>query len=138
MFAAGILMGAAITLVVQGEDAVPAAEWSRARAVATRILSHAGVETVWAADSACERPSLCVRLSRSRPSTVHADAAGFAVLSPGAAYASVFLPAVEKTADGLGVDVARVLGATIAHEIGHLLLGRGHSRGVMSARFDWR
>ena len=136
MFAGTILIGAAITLTVQGEDAVSAAEWSRARAVATRILNRAGLDVTWDRNRACAAPAVCVHLSRTRPSNLHADAAGYAVLSPAASYASVFLPGVERTAAGLEVDPATVLGATIAHEIGHLLLGAAHSRGVMSARFD--
>ena len=125
-----------ITIVVHGEDQVPAGEWSRARALATRILSRAGLDTLWESGTSCGPPALCVRLSRTRPATLHYDAAGFAVLLPGAGHASVCLPGVERTALQLGVDRATVLGATMAHEIGHLLLGGSHSGGIMSARFD--
>ena len=40
---------------------------------------------------------------------------------------------VEAAAKELEVDAAAMLGASIAHEAGHLLLGKGHARrGVMS------
>jgi hypothetical protein len=126
----------AVTVVVQGEDEAPAAEWSRARAIAARILNRAGLATIWVPGTTCGPPALCVRLSRTRPATLHFDAAGFAVLLPGGGKASVYLPGVERTALQLGVEYATVLGATMAHEIGHLLLGPAHSSGVMSARFD--
>ena len=35
-----------VTIVVQGEDEIPAAEWSQARAVTTRILRRAGLATL--------------------------------------------------------------------------------------------
>ena len=126
----------AITVAVQGEDEVPAAEWSRARRLATRILNRAGLAAIWESGTSCSPPALCLHLSRTRPATLHADAAGYAVLLPGAGHASVYLPGVERTASQLGVDRATVLGAAMAHEIGHLLLGPAHSYGVMSTRFD--
>jgi hypothetical protein len=125
-----------ITVTLHGQDQLPAAEWSRAQALATRILNRAGLGTTWGSGTACEPPALCVHLSRARPSTLHADTAGYAVLLPGAGHASVYLPGVERTAAQLSVDRATVLGATLAHEIGHLLLGATHTSGIMSARFD--
>lgn len=127
-----------VTLNVRGDDAVPAADWWRARAVTTRILNRAGLDAVWEHGADCAPPALCVYLSQTRPSTLHADAAGYALLWPGGGYASVFLPGVARTAAALGAEPGTMLGATMAHEIGHLLLGSAHSAGVMSARFDWQ
>jgi hypothetical protein len=47
----------------------------------------------------------------------------------------------EKVAGSVGSSVGQVLGLIIAHEVGHLLLGRNHSPGgIMRARWglnDW-
>ena len=48
------------------------------------------------------------------------------------------LTVVEKVADGLASEVSDVLGATVALEIGHILLGsKAHTRsGIMCSRFQ--
>jgi hypothetical protein len=52
-------------------------------------------------------------------------------------YAYVFYGRVEKGAKEVPCTVEQLLGYVMAHEIGHLLLGRGHSpRGLMSAQWD--
>jgi hypothetical protein len=68
------------------------------------------------------------------------DAAGFAVLTPGdSGYAAISYVAVEQTANSLGADPGDLLGAAIAHEVGHLLLGPAHSQtGIMRAHFGAR
>ncbi len=139
MLSAGMVIGSALlmTVVVEGEDAVPAAAWSKAQSVATHILDSAGVHAVWGARTA-PQATLFLRLSQTRPSSLHPDAAGYAVLSPEGRYAAVFLPGVARTAAQTEVDAGTVLGAIMAHEIGHLLLGPAHSGGVMSARLDRR
>ncbi len=48
----------------------------------------------------------------------------------------ISFPAVEAAAAGLQSDPAELLGAAIAHEVGHLLLGPAHTTsGVMTAHF---
>jgi len=49
-------------------------------------------------------------------------------------YCDVFFDRVEETEREAGIDVAHLLGAVVAHELGHLLLGsHGHSNvGVMT------
>lgn len=79
-----------------------------------------------------------------RPKNVSTDATGFAVLvrsgQPGYSYAAVSYPMVESAAGELDVPVAEVLAASMAHEVGHLLLNSpAHFRsGVMSPRVDRR
>jgi len=126
-----------LVLSVTGTDAAPAAEWSKARRVVTRILERAGVVAVWG--EGCGPRAVCLQFLSVRPPQAHEDAAGYAVLTgDGAGYAAVYLPGVARTAEELDADRGLVLGVTMAHEIGHMLLGRAHSRGVMSARFGWR
>ena len=73
---------------------------------------------------------------------LHGDSAGFAVLVPSDrradSYAAVSLPMVESAARELDVPVAEMLAASMAHEIGHLLLHSAtHSRtGIMRPRVD--
>jgi hypothetical protein len=62
---------------------------------------------------------------------------GHAVLTPGGIgrYARIYLPQVEEYAISIDVPVSVVLGYTVAHEIGHLLLadGRHSPTGLMKA-----
>jgi hypothetical protein len=64
---------------------------------------------------------------------------GEALLVPGggSVYAKVFVPRVMAWAKHLDVPVSRVLGYSIAHELGHLLMERGtHSNfGIMRAQW---
>ena len=51
----------------------------------------------------------------------------------------VFFDQVETHAERHHVDISRLCGFVMAHEIGHLLLPAGHSdRGVMQAKWDLR
>ena len=73
---------------------------------------------------------------------MHGHTIGFAVLMPGrdgaVSYAGVVWPAVEEVAFSLESEVSDVLGATLAYEIGHILLAsKAHTRsGIMCSRFQ--
>jgi hypothetical protein len=79
-----------------------------------------------------------------RPKHLAPDSAGSAVLvpspRPGDSYAVIWFPEVESAAQSLQAPVASVLAASMAHEIGHLLLhsSRHSHSGVMSPRIDRR
>jgi len=48
--------------------------------------------------------------------------------------ADIYAPAVKKFSQQTGIDEGSLMGCSIAHELGHLLLGPGHSRtGIMTA-----
>ena len=116
---------------------------------AERIVRTAGIELIW---MECGRtiPSPCGKNLNPGEFWLHVvageaprslpDAAGFAVLYPTTwgrdGYAGVFYRKVIETARSEECDPGLMLGATMAHEIGHLLLGsNAHSdRGVMRAR----
>jgi hypothetical protein len=133
-----------ITVLVYNSDAVPERTLARAQRVATGILSQAGVSLVWRkarVEDAVPAPAeIPLHLLQARPAQLHHDAEGFAVLrradAAGDNYAGISLPAVLDTAASLDAELPVVMGAALAHEIGHVLLGSGaHSRGgVMSAR----
>jgi hypothetical protein len=114
---------------------IPAKTVSHAESIATFILAQAGVSVLWNAPG-----GFYVRIMNSQPRNRSAGAAGFAVLTPGdSGYAAISYPTVEQAATGLGADPADLLGAAIAHEVGHLLLGPAHSQtGVMRAHFRGR
>ena len=64
-------------------------------------------------------------------------AMGRAFVSDGEGYvADVYYPAIQALSENSQAGVASLIGYTIAHEIGHLLLGPGHRlRGIMRARW---
>jgi hypothetical protein len=123
-----------------------------AEGVVTHIFREAGIDVQFLEclpgdeDSPCrEKPldgDLWLQIMRQPPLRPLADATGFAVLVPsrhrGESYAAVSWPMVTSAARTLEADPADVLAASMAHEIGHLMLGSAsHSRaGVMSSRID--
>jgi hypothetical protein len=100
------------------------------------------VEVVWSEgrdSTTSTEPEIELRLSSDKPPSRYSDRAGFAVLAPewsvGQRYAAVLYPMVQAAAKSQDTDVACLLGAAIAHEIGHLLLGAAHRTGsIMSPR----
>jgi hypothetical protein len=128
----------------------------KAKSKATAILDAAGVRVEWAEcrlrqddprkDSSCDlpvRPSdLQIRiLDRPMAKRVHAtqDCLGYAVVSDGLnSIAAVFFHRAIDLEKGNLITRSAILGAVLAHEIGHLLLSQGgHSEtGIM--RGSWR
>ncbi len=102
---------------------------------AAHILASAGVKVAWR-----ERGELQLQIVDAEARGLAGDAAGFAVLTPGGTgYAAVSWPAVEREARQMEVDEAFLLGAAMAHEVGHLLFGPVHAAvGVMAARLGPR
>ncbi len=133
---------AILTVLIYNPGAVPEKTLARAQKVAGEILAHAGVSLSWRAARADDVRSSAVQiplhLLTARPPRLHRDAQGFAVIQHGEdaeSYAGVSYPAVVEGAQWVGGEVHLVLGAAIAHELGHVLLNSGaHSAsGVMSA-----
>ena len=131
----------------------------RAATVAQRVFRGAGVETVWIVcaavdeaaadteqDTACyQDPSdLYVHVVRSAgnpvfPARSHTES-GVALYGengvPGK-YSYVFYDRVESEAEIGACSMASLLGLVMAHEVGHLLLGKGHgTQGVMTAQWN--
>jgi hypothetical protein len=107
----------------------------QAESVAAFILAKAGIVVSWSGGCAIQ-----VQIANSTLHTTSVDALGFAILPPGdSGYAAISYPAVEREATFQQADPGNLLGAAIAHEVGHLLLGPVHSNtGVMRARFRSR
>jgi hypothetical protein len=107
----------------------------QAESVAGFILARAGVAVSWSGGCAIQ-----VQITNSTLHTRSVDSLGFAILAPGdTGYAAISYPAVEREALSQQSDPANLLGAAIAHEVGHLLLGPVHTNtGIMRARFRSR
>jgi hypothetical protein len=127
---------AAVLIVLQvSAQGIPAKPVRHAENVAAFIFAQAGVSVSWSG-----RGGYHIQIMNSLPRNRSADAAGFAVLTPGdSGYIAIGYPSVAQTAIGLETDPGDLLGAVIAHEVGHLLLGPEHSQtGVMRAHFGAR
>jgi hypothetical protein len=141
-----------ITIRLVNSRIVPVKTLALAQNVTGEIFSRARVEVTWLDCSGEEDGSLCgqhggptdfpLQMVAANPPRLSGDMAGFAILPPrwkdGEGYAGVSYPRVEATAKALDAEAADMLGATMAHEIGHLLLGAAsHSAsGVMCPRFQ--
>jgi hypothetical protein len=114
---------------------IPQKTIRHAETVAAFIFARAGVSVSWKG-----RGGYQIEIMNSQPQNRSPDAAGFAVLTPDeTGYAAIGYPAVVQTANSLEVDPGDLLGAAIAHEVGHLLLGPEHSpTGVMRTHFGVR
>ena len=129
---------------------MPAGRLERARTEVERVFRDAGVKVTWADGPLCPVLSsvddtsptreLAVILTtvplRAEDSDRSDGVLGEAVHAVGRAY--VYPDRVDRATVNLPVDQDRALGRVMAHEIGHLLLTRGHSAfGLMSPWMDF-
>jgi|HubBroStandDraft_1064217.scaffolds.fasta_scaffold46942_3 hypothetical protein len=124
----------------------------RAEETAAALFQSIDIETVWAkcaigleGDEAIRQHWFTLRLRDGRPfippAPLALDALGEAFLSEdNVGYiAEVYYQAVETLAATQSAELPQLLGYVIAHELGHLLLGPGHTpKGVMRAAWDRR
>jgi len=130
---------------------VPRAALRSALDVAAQALRPADVEVTWLPCSASSggrctvplgRGELMVRLVRS-PKDAPAgdeDSLGTALVDPATGtgvLATVYVDRVERLARGSDGDVGTLLGRAMAHEIGHLLMGRSAHAGAGLMRPRW-
>lgn len=137
-----------ITIRMVNPGVAPGKTLAQAEHIAGHILGRAGVEVDWCNVAGRDNPcppdgdpmDLRVQILNTRPTGNFGDVTGFAVLLPlwkdGDCYAGISYPMVERMSKGMDTDVSNVLGTTLAHEIGHLLLGaKSHSQtGIMCPR----
>lgn len=147
----------AITVRVVNAAGIPVQKLRQAAAEAERIFRKAGVESGWLLcspspkepwqDAGCHQPNrpgyLNVGIlppSRETGVSVSDSAFGITVFTEDGhptLYAYVFYGRVEKEVKDSACSAEALLGHVIAHEVGHLLLGRGHAPlGLMSAKWD--
>jgi hypothetical protein len=131
-----------ITVRIYDYAQVPRQVLEGAKREATSVLRKTGIETVWldCYVNGHENPACDRFLSALRHNTC-----GTAVLPKnggGGTHATVFYDGLEKVAKGQRVRQRLILGHTLAHEMGHLLLGstrhsrQGIMRAVLSSK-DW-
>ena len=143
------------SVIVRTYDSAPLSPADRlaALAAATAILSAAGLDVEWracegsfvrSADDPCVAPlgisELALRLvtlppSPHRKGVVALGDSHVDTQARGGSLATIYVDRVTGVAQMCRVDVRMLLGRTIAHEIGHLLLGtRNHAdTGLMRA-----
>jgi hypothetical protein len=140
---------------------VPGATLEHALLVAGRILEAAGFQASWQPGSVsapegrlidysvlnpspsrspAERPYLVVALQAGNPDTVWPGCMGFALpQAREGAHAIIYYDRVEQlcVASDIAPDLGTILGAVIAHELGHVLMGsEEHSpTGLMKAQW---
>ncbi len=144
--ATGAMRGAHETIVVTiyNAPAVPARTLNTAKEIAAFIFSKAGVDLVWGSPNGSANDSYRLQMLTTAPRNLGADAAGFSVLMTETDerrnYAGISYSAIAEAAHSLNADPANLLGAAMAHELGHMLLGTAaHSpSGVMTPRLQAR
>ena len=140
-----------LTVRVYDTAGVPKAVLRAALDMAARTLRPADVEVTWVPCSSSSggrcmvppgRGELMVRLVRSAPgSPVEADdSLGTALVDPSTGkgvLATVYVDRVERLARGADGNLGTLLGRAMAHEIGHLLIGRAAhaAHGLMRPRW---
>jgi hypothetical protein len=150
-------LGAALTLVIRLYDNGTLADLDRATAIATasEILLASNVSTTWLAcgtmpkptatlPRGCGRPmergEVAIRLVRGAtpPEVATSLPLGYSLIDmtrKEGRLATIYQDRVAMTSATAGLDVGVLLGRSIAHEIGHLMLGtHDHSdKGLMRA-----
>lgn len=147
---------AAVVLAVRVYDGYGVApeHLRAARAEADLILRHAGIDVAWIDCSAAQKPrcdhppgpdELILRIparGQGRPVAGRYVPMGDSLVNEheprGARLATVYMDRVSAAAHAAGVSTSLLLGRSVAHEIGHLLLNHGrHSRrGLMRANWS--
>ena len=130
---------------------VPKRELSRAERIAGSIFHDAGVEMIWLVsplDGMHLESKYDIRpgnifltiLRRAAPGTFSAHELGFAIPCPEpkiGCQAYISYPLVRDLARNGDVSKSEILGAAMAHEMGHILLGAGHScMGIMKPHWN--
>ena len=139
-----------LTVRVYDNADMPKAALRVALETAARALQPADVEVTWLACTVSsggrctdplQRGELMVRLVRSGKVAPDDDESlGTALVDPATGtgvLATVYVDRVERLVRGTAGDLGTVLGRAMAHEIGHLLMGRAShaARGLMRPRW---
>ena len=139
-FGAGAELPAIRILVVNKVGVPPTDVLVRAQSETARIYAAVGVRLEWTGQPAL--PPVVVMIisdSNLEGQAVAANALGTAPAADEGTgrVAYAFYVRLQALAQRHGIDVAKVLGIVMAHEIGHLLLARGahSSAGIMSGRW---
>jgi hypothetical protein len=144
------------TVAILVDDVVdlPSTTLGKAEAIATDIFRQAGVQVSWTICSlrqaehrdaagcqlSLDAPTIIVKIlpnATGRRWGLPVNRLGFCVDKD----VYLLMPRISGVAERQAVPISLVLGHALVHEVGHVLLGAGHSQGVMRADFrktDWR
>ena len=142
-FKSAVFLLLRLTVVIYNSEAIPPADLTRGTAVAGEILRQAGVEIHWRIASGSDlfpmADEIPLHVLAVEPPNLRHDASGFATLMAEGSYAGVSYPTVKRTAAALQAEESIILGAVIAHELGHILLrSKNHSAsGIMVMHFGF-
>jgi len=142
-----------ITVQVYNISQVPAQTLAVAETEAWRPFERAGIHLLWVSgpltpaevreaedrSSPCVRSDIFLRIytqSMVKPWRVHGSTLGF-VLSLENSHAIVFYDRVHRLCQARQSEVAPILGAAMAHEIGHLLMGSEQHSPTGMMRETW-
>lgn len=141
-----LIAGQRIDVAVCNTDRVNESVISKAEVEAEAVYRRMHIEIVWhacgssLASPQTHAPSLVIRVRNDKPPTMvgpaSLDVMGKAHVEghSGGTMADVYIPAIRATAEEHAADPSVLLGFVMAHELGHLLLGPGHTPGgVMQA-----
>jgi hypothetical protein len=110
-----------------------------ARAVAAEIYAAAGIRLNWSERRAFDRLTVVVVAGDRRADLLFGTRRVLGRIAQGGVRAYVHYDRIAQFARDNHAEPGRILGAVIAHEIGHLVLGEGHSAtGVMAPAMDPR
>jgi hypothetical protein len=142
-----------ITVLLNNMARIPKPTISTAKATAAFIFGKAGITVEWVD---CESPTeqtqhpcietidpaqftVVIREDRG-PAQVHDSALGYATPLAGMGnHAAVLYTPIAKAVHGsfTGIDCGELLGAAVAHELGHLIMGSiRHGPGVMKGNWQ--
>ena len=149
LFAMPIFGGERMTVSVCTRGSLDPRVELGAEAAAAALFRSMDIEIAWAkcedgleGDDAVEQHSFTLRFRDGRPFIKPAagnDTLGEAFLQAdeGGFIVEVYYQAVQALALDKDVELTTLLGFVVAHELGHLLLGRAHAaHGVMRAAWD--
>jgi len=142
--AANLFAGESLNISVCNLGEVPDKTIAHAETVVAAVFSPVQVEVSWTyCDESGPGVHILLRLRREGPLNAaradSLDVMGMAFTGEGVAgtMADAYYGAIEQFAKAHLADPAEVLGYVVAHELGHLLLGPGHSAGgIMTAIWD--
>jgi len=144
-YGAGDADMAAITVHLYNNAGVSRTELHAAESAAGWMLEKAGIAVRWQeCDGLCAQPSdpllFVVSVNRQDPPQQTGDALGFALLKNRGNHAAALYHRISAVvARDAAYRDSVLLGAVIAHELGHLLLGHNrHGEGVMKASWQRR
>jgi len=133
-----------LSIHLHNQAQVPAGVLHSATVETSRVFQAVGIRITWEQSAVEKPPYLVVRLVRQVPKTTFPGALGFALpFARTEAQVSIFYDRVEALSWSVGTALPTVLGYSMAHEIGHVLLrSPEHSAtGLMQARWNresWR